>query len=259
MENNNLNQIVEEGEEISPLDELIEFFMSTFEMAKSSYDAVLNSAFLENSMEVIKKIDDSAENLSRGYKAIKSVASIPDRLFLRKFERLCLGIGNIPEDKRKKYISKIRKKKFNRDSVFILDVINRVEDLEKIDIFLLLLEAKMDEKIDDDKFRRYMIMTANTMMQDLKYMSTNITNSAFYISSMEEEGLITQGWIIYAGLGIGTAEEVGGNLYEYTKVAKEYCKYVWDKVPTDEQQDGASKIGVFGIEIDNDLTINEDK
>lgn len=141
--------------------ELGEFFTSVFELAESSYEAVINSAFFENTVSVIKRIDDSAEELSKIYKGIKTVASIPDRLFLRKFERLCLGIGKIPENKRKKYIQKITRKRFNKDSVFILDVINKVEDLEKI---------------DDDRFRRYVIMTVNTMLQDLKYMSNCISN-----------------------------------------------------------------------------------
>lgn len=240
MENmeNNLNEIVEVGETINPLHELDEFFACTFELAKNTYDAVINSAFFETSIAVIKELDDSAEKLSKVYKGIKTVASIPDRLFLRKFERLCLGVGKIPENKRKKYIQKITREKFNKDSVFILDVINRVEDFEKIDIFSILWEAKMDEKIDDDKFRRYVVMTASTMLQDLKYMSNSITNDTFYISSMEQEGLVTQGWIIYVGLGIGTAEESGGNLYEYTKTAKEYCEYVWKKVPVDKKKNG---------------------
>ena len=220
---NNLNEIIETKETFNILHVLDEFFTSAFELAQSSYDAVINSAFFENSVEVIRTIDDSAEGLSKIYKGIKAVASIPDRLFLRKFERLCLGIGKIPEHKRKKYVKKITRKKFNKDTVFILDVITRVEELEKI---------------DDDRFRRFVIMTANTMLQDLKYMSNYISNDNFYITSMEEEGLVTQGWVMYAGLGIGTDEDSGGNLYEYTKMAKEYCEFAWNKTPTDEKKNG---------------------
>ena len=44
------------------------------------------------------------------------------------------------------------------------------------------------------------------------------------MSSIEEQGLIAQGWIIYAGPGYGSGTEPGGNLYEYTLAAKEYCK-----------------------------------
>ena len=67
-------------------------------------------------------------------------------------------------------------------------------------------------------------MTANTMLQDIRFMENHIRKGNFYISSIEEQGLIAQGWIIYAGLGYGSGTEPGGNLYEYTLAAKEYCK-----------------------------------
>lgn len=236
--NNDLNEILE-TEENDILGELNEFFLSVFELTKSAYDTVVDSAFFNKAIDTVEELDAEAEKLSKIYKGIKVVASIPDRLFLRKFERLCLGIENIPENKRQKYMQKISKKKFNKETSFILDVINKAEDLDKMDIFSLLWEAKIDEKLNDDKFRRYVIMTANTMLQDLKFMSQNITNNSFYITSMEEEGLVSQGWIIYAGLGMGTAEHSGGNLYEYTAAAKEYCKCVWNVIPGDKASNGA--------------------
>lgn len=56
---------------------------------------------------------------------------------------------------------------------------------------------------------------------------------------MEEDGLVAQGWIIYAGIGIMTVQSPGGNLYEYTKAAKEYCEHVWKKVAINEKQNGS--------------------
>ena len=232
------NEIVEQGEQFDVLDELNKFIFSSFELAKESYEAVVYSSFYERAVDAFDTIDESADKLSKIYKSIKLVASIPDKLFLRKFERLCLGIGNISEEKRKKYIKKITKKKFNKESVFILDVINKAEDLEKIDLFLILWEAKMDEKIDLNKFRRYVIMISNTMLQDILYMKEHVSNDNFYLSSIEEEGLVSQGWIMYAGLGIGTANHPGGNLYEYTSFAKEFCECVFGIMPSDENKNG---------------------
>lgn len=232
MEDNSNELIEAENSDINELDEIL---ASLFGLAQSAYEAVENSAFFNTVMDYAEIVDDTCEKISKLYKGIKAVASIPDKLFLRKFERLCLGVGKIPEKKRKKYIQKISKKKFNKESAFILDVISRVEDLNKIDVFSLLWEAKIDEKIDDDKFRRYVIMTANTMLQDLIYMSRHIINDTFYITKMEEEGLLAQGWIIYSGLAWATEEESGGNVYEYTSVAKEYCEIIWNKVPSDKE------------------------
>ncbi|MBC5681777.1 hypothetical protein [Lachnospira hominis (ex Liu et al. 2021)] len=232
MEDNSNELIEADNSDINELDEIL---ASLFGLAQSAYEAVENSAFFNTVMDYAEIVDDTCEKISKLYKGIKAVASIPDKLFLRKFERLCLGVGKIPEKKRKKYIQKISKKKFNKESAFILDVISRVEDLNKIDVFSLLWEAKIDEKIDDDKFRRYVIMTANTMLQDLIYMSRHIINDTFYITKMEEEGLLAQGWIIYSGLAWATEEGSGGNVYEYTSAAKEYCEIIWNKVPSDKE------------------------
>ncbi len=228
--------------EDNSLNELDKFFSLVFDLTQTAYEEVINSAFFNTIVDTVKTVDDTCENISKIYKGIKLVASIPDRLFLRKFERLCVGVGKIPEQKRKKYIKKISKKKFNKECAFILDVISRVEDLEKIDIFSLLWEAKIDGKIDEDKFRRYVIMTASTMLQDLKYMSKHIMNDTFHITQMEEEGLLAQEWIIYAGLAWETDEEEGGNVYEYTSVAKEYCQCVWNIVSMDAEK---SKNAIF--------------
>lgn len=237
---NNEDELIEV--EDNSLNELDNFFSLIFDLTQVAYEEVINSAFFNTIIDTVKTVDDTCENISKIYKGIKLVASIPDRLFLRKFERLCVGVGKIPEQKRKKYMKKISKKKFNKESAFILDVISRVEDLEKIDIFSLLWEAKIDGKIDEDKFRRYVIMTASTMLQDIKYMPKHIVNNTFYITQMEEEGLLAQGWIIYAGLAWGTAEEEGGNVYEYTSFAKEYCQCVWNIVSMDIEK---SKNAIF--------------
>lgn len=59
-------------------------------------------------------MDDTCEKISKLYKGIKAVASIPDKLFLRKFERLCLGVGKISEKKRKNTFRKYLRKNLIR-------------------------------------------------------------------------------------------------------------------------------------------------
>ena len=44
------------------------------------------------------------------------------------------------------------KEKFNKESVFVLNVINRIEENEKIPLFLKILDAKMDGFIDDNEY-----------------------------------------------------------------------------------------------------------
>ena len=104
------NEIVEQGEQFDVLDELNTFIFSSFELAKESYEAVVNSSFYERAADTFDTIDESAEKLSKIYKGIKLVASIADKLFLRKFERVCLGLGNISEEKRKNISKRLQRR-----------------------------------------------------------------------------------------------------------------------------------------------------
>ncbi|MBO5450611.1 MAG: hypothetical protein J6A11_03600 [Lachnospiraceae bacterium] len=84
----------------------------------------------------------------------------------------------------------MNREKFNKESVYTFEVINRIEDLEKKDILVRFLELKMDGVITDAEYRRMMIMTASKMKEDLDYLRRNITNASFEIKSVQEEGLL---------------------------------------------------------------------
>lgn len=159
----------------------------------------------------------------------KKVATIPDQLFLIKFEKYCRGLLNIPIEKREKYVKKVGKECLNKDSVFILDVLSRIEELSKIDRMLKLFEAKIYEKIDDQTYRRLMLMADRTMLSDLEYMEKHINNkdnNSFSISSDSEQGLLSAGWLLYEGQTIGDLN-TGTNsehFYRYSRAAFVYCE-----------------------------------
>ena len=52
-------------------------------------------------------------------------------------------------------------------------------------------------------------------------------NNDIKITSEEEENLLATGWLIFAGIGWGTATEEGGNLYRYTRTAKQFCNIIF--------------------------------
>lgn len=90
---NNEDELIEV--EDNSLNELDNFFSLIFDLTQVAYEEVINSAFFNTIIDTVKTVDDTCENISKIYKGIKLVASIPDRLFLRKFERLCVGVGKI--------------------------------------------------------------------------------------------------------------------------------------------------------------------
>lgn len=95
---------------------------------------------------------------------------------MRKFERYCKGLTRITLEKRQKYMKLLGKEKFNKESVFVLNVINRIKENEKIYLFLQLLAAKMEGIIDDNEYHRLMILTDRTLYSDLLYLKDIITN-----------------------------------------------------------------------------------
>ena len=145
---------------------------------------------------------------------------------MNKMEKYCRGMVKISENKRKKYAAKVGKAGLNKDSVFILGILNKIEELSKINIMINLFEHKMDEMIDDETYRRLMIIVDRTMFSDLLYLKSNITEEPIVISNDAEQGLLSNGWLSYYGQTWGTATEDSQLLYTYTNIAKQFCKLI---------------------------------
>lgn len=114
------------------------------------------------------------------------------------------------------------KEKFNKESVFVLNVINRIEENEKIDLFLRLLSAKMEGTIDDNEYHRLMILTDRTLYSDLLYLKDNITSDPVKLSSDEDYGLVASGLLVTAGNDWVEDMDVADNgvRFNYTFAAK---------------------------------------
>lgn len=188
----------------------------------------LASGEITNAIETAKEIGEDLSKAVKVVAIIRKAASIPDKLFMRKIERYCAGLSTIPLAKREKYAKRVGKKSLNEDTVFILGVLNRTEELSKAGFFVRLFEAKMDEKIDDQTYRRLMLQVDRTMFSDILYLNDHICDSKVKIKTVEEENLLAMGWLIYVGIGWGNATEEGGNIYAYTQTAKQFCKIVFD-------------------------------
>ena len=132
-------------------------------------------------------------------KTLKKIASIPSMLYLRKFERYCRGITDIPLEKRQKYIRMLGRDKFNKESVIVLNIINRIEEEDKLPFLLKILEAKMDGIIDDNEYRRLMVLTDRTLYSDLLYLKDNITADPIMLRCDSDYGLVASGLLVTAG------------------------------------------------------------
>lgn len=205
---------------------------------------IIRSDDAKNILEEVKNLGSEVSSSIKIIKVIRKTASIPDKFFMRKIERYCDGLVTIPVKKRKKYAEKVGKKVLNKDSVFILGILNKIEELSKIAIFVKLFELKMDGIIDDPTYRRMMLQVERTMYSDILFLKDNIRDGYLKITSAEEESLLAAGWLIFAGIGLGTLTEDGGNLYSYTQTAKQFCEIVFES-DLNVRDDTSSSDGVL--------------
>ena len=219
MDNNKKQSII-------TLDSIISLIDVCFEQGTETVKTYLSSDDFADMCEIAKDVGSDLSTTIKMFSLIKKSFSIPDKWFMKKLERYCQGLIDIPLEKRKKYLKKVGKESLNKDSVFILGVINKIEELSKIDMLLKILEAKISNIIDDVMYRRLSLLVDKTMYSDLLYLKNNITENCIKINSDEEEGLLSSGWLIFAGIGIGSATEEGGNLYQYSNVAKKFCELI---------------------------------
>ena len=213
--------------ELVGVDYVIDSLSTLIEQGSEKIVAFISSDDFSDLLAEKKELGAELSKAIKVVKIIRKSASIPDKLFMHKMERYCAGLVSIPSSKREKYAAKVGKKSLNKDSVFILGVLNKIEELSKIDILVRLFEAKMDEEIDDQTYRRMMLQVDRTMYSDILFLKDNICDDLIKIASVEEENLLATGWLIFAGIGIGTATEEGGNLYSYTQTAKQFCNVVF--------------------------------
>lgn len=176
--------------------------------------------------ETVTEVSADLVKASKVITVIRKAASIPDKLFMNKMEKYCRGLIEIPANKREKYAAKVGKPGLNKDSVFILGVLNKIEELSKIKILLTLFEAKMDGLIDDETYRRFMLLVDRTMYSDLLYLKANITDDPIVIENDAEQGLLANGWLYYYGQTWGTATEDSQLVYNYTNSAKQFCRLI---------------------------------
>lgn len=213
--------------ELVGVDSVIDSLSTLIEQGSEKIVAFISSDDFSDLLAEIKELGAELSKAIKVVKIIRKSASIPDKLFMHKMERYCAGLVSIPSSKREKYAAKVGKKSLNKDSVFILGVLNKIEELSKIDILVRLFEAKMDEEIDDQTYRRMMLQVDRTMYSDILFLKDNICDDLIKIASVEEENLLATGWLIFSGIGIGTATEEDGNLYSYTQTAKQFCNVVF--------------------------------
>ena len=162
-------------EEITNVERLSDIFTTFFEEASGSVEKIIESDFVQDAEVIVGDLGEALGEAVKTLKALKTLASIPTKLYLRKFEKVCRGIYSIPLDKRQKLIKKLGRERFSQESVFILNVINRIEEDDKLPMLVRLLEAQAEGIIELAEYRRLTVLVDRTLYSDLLYLQHNIT------------------------------------------------------------------------------------
>lgn len=216
-------------------------FLQTFILeATNTVEKFIDSDFAQNAIEISEELGQSLADTVKGLKLLKSVASIPTKLYLHKFEKFCKGLIEIPLEKRQHFMEVLGHQRFNQESYFILNSINRVEEEEKIPFFVKLLDARIDGRIDGNEYRRLTILVDRTMYTDLVYLEHHITADPVALCTDSDYGLVASGLLVTAG-----NEWVGdfvnkhnptdtGIRFNYTASAKKLANILWGASCVDE-------------------------
>ena len=209
---------------------LIEWFMSAYGATKDTIATCPYFDVVKDSLDVINEVGSDVSTIANIIKKFGEIMSIPDKLFMKKVDRYLNGISQIPLDKRQKYIKKTAKVIQEEDATFTLSILEKSEELSKIDIFVKLFAAKVNGEVDDTGYRRFMRLADRTLYSDIIFVRDNICHGELFLSTDQLQSLSADGWLKYAGMTMLDIEkgETDSNAYEYTTVAKQFCKIVFN-------------------------------
>lgn len=209
---------------------LIEWFISAYGATKDTIATCPYFDVVKDSLDVINEVGSDVSTIANIIKKFGEIMSIPDKLFMKKVDRYLNGISQIPLDKRQKYIKKTAKVIQEEDAIFTLSILEKSEELSKIDIFVKLFAAKVNGDLDEIGYRRMMLQTDRTLYSDLVFMKNNICNGKLSLSTEELQSLSTAGWLTYAGIKESDVmkDTMGTGLYIYTTSAKKFCGLIFD-------------------------------
>lgn len=169
-------------------------------------------------------IDNVLNDLVDAYKLGKVVFNIPTQLFMYKYKLFCEGILDIDKEKGEKYIKHLGDKKIKKESYILLEIIERIEEEEKISFIVDIFKARVEMKLNDIEYRRMLIYVSQTLYADLEYMRKSIKDDEILVDREELEGLYKGGWLKLAPMGKQYISKDGVICCLYIDLAKKFCE-----------------------------------
>ncbi len=215
------------------IEELANLFATFFEEGTTSAVEFLESDLVQDTKEVVGEIGSTLGDAIKAWKILKSVASIPTKIYLRKFERFCRGVSDIPLETRQKFMEMLGHEHFQRESIFILNVVNRIEEEDKLPLLAKILDACTEGTITLAEFRRLTMLIDRTLYNDLEYLGQHITADPVALCTDSDYGLVASGLLVTAGnefiADFGSDDDPSdtGIRFNYTAAAKKLASILY--------------------------------
>lgn len=183
--------------------------------------------FLDDTREIINSITEITPYI-KAIQYFKDLNDIPSKLFWSKLERFISGISDIPTAKRKQYIYKIGKQKNEKDIERMFNIINHINEKEKMQYLANLYKALLNDEINITEFFRMSTILSSALYEDLIYLKDNISDRNFSLNE-HTSSLLSSSLVIFESatwqIVVGENNTGGNNAYKFTNLAKQLCKY----------------------------------
>lgn len=195
-------------------------------ISQSTIDA-LNNHYTGSIVKTGKDIAIAAGDSFFGLASIaKSVASVPaqyrENEFVRKLLSFLYNVDSITVEERQKVLCSIAEKSDDYVGNILLNLIDRIDHIEKINIMVNLFIAVAKNEIDGEMFLRLSTVLCYVPFVDLKHLSEY--QKDIYQPCISET-LFASGLIYQSVIDGGTSESSGTDLYHISHLGHQLAKY----------------------------------
>ena len=165
-------------------------------------------------VEGVKLALDVISDISSIDDVVKIVKGVSDYTFKRKLESFVMGINTNPKA-RAKFIAKMREDgKEEIYAIRIVELINRVEDIQKMRFINNLTAAFLVDFIDKEAYFRMFTLITDCIYEDLKYLQDHIEEKDLNYSN-NVQALFSCGLMYQSRIS-----QDGEAVYSFTPIAR---------------------------------------
>lgn len=157
----------------------------------------------------------------------KTANGIRDRIFWKKFYKL-LDEESLTQKQREKFLKKLANEKNKDDNAMrIIQIIDRIQSMKKVDYILNLCRNFAIDKIDIETYFRLCNMITETLEEDLLFLKKHINDKAEFLYCNSVQGLVNNGLMSQSVIDTNEGEDmfaflpIADMLYKYALLDEE--------------------------------------